>query len=206
MLNGHSSLRNTNVWPQRPPPPRSLWGEACIGVHTLLLEPGRDGPCKLLGPGLCWVKLCGPLSRMRTQAMPSRSRVLRGPRLHVPPGWWPVLCPHGVPMGASSKSLSLTLPGTLAGVIDLAVDWMTDLKEGICLSAFWYSHEQCCWTSSETTFEDRDKCPLWQKWSELLVNRSEVGFWAGAWGALLGTVGLSVVPALRVCYSLWALH
>lgn len=66
------------------------------------------------------------------------------------------------------------LAGTLAGVIDLAVDWMTDLKEGVCLSAFWYSHEQCCWTSNETTFEDRDKCPLWQKWSELLVNQSEV--------------------------------
>lgn len=66
------------------------------------------------------------------------------------------------------------LPGTLAGVIDLAVDWMTDLKEGVCLSAFWYSHEQCCWTSNETTFDDRDKCPQWQKWSELLVSQSEV--------------------------------
>ncbi|XP_032331036.1 H(+)/Cl(-) exchange transporter 4 [Camelus ferus] len=76
------------------------------------------------------------------------------------------------------------LAGTLAGVIDLAVDWMTDLKEGVCLSAFWYSHEQCCWTSNETTFEDRDKCPLWQKWSELLVNQSEVGVWAGpSWEA-----------------------
>ncbi|XP_067580994.1 H(+)/Cl(-) exchange transporter 4-like [Pseudorca crassidens] len=71
------------------------------------------------------------------------------------------------------------LAGTLAGVIDLAVDWMTDLKEGICLSAFWYSHEQCCWTSSETTFEDRDRCPLWQKWSELLVKQSEMGAGAG---------------------------
>uniref|UniRef100_A0A8C4V1R5 Chloride channel protein n=1 Tax=Falco tinnunculus TaxID=100819 RepID=A0A8C4V1R5_FALTI len=65
------------------------------------------------------------------------------------------------------------LAGTLAGVIDLAVDWMTDLKEGVCLSAFWYSHEQCCWTSNETTFDDRDKCPQWQKWSELLVGQSE---------------------------------
>uniref|UniRef100_A0A8C3E4L0 Chloride channel protein n=1 Tax=Corvus moneduloides TaxID=1196302 RepID=A0A8C3E4L0_CORMO len=65
------------------------------------------------------------------------------------------------------------LAGTLAGVIDLAVDWMTDLKEGVCLSAFWYSHEQCCWTSNETTFDDRDKCPQWQKWSELLVSQSE---------------------------------
>lgn len=64
--------------------------------------------------------------------------------------------------------------GTLAGVIDLAVDWMTDLKEGVCLSAFWYSHEQCCWTSNETTFDDRDKCPQWQKWAELMTGHAEV--------------------------------
>uniref|UniRef100_A0AAY4CWU7 Chloride channel protein n=1 Tax=Denticeps clupeoides TaxID=299321 RepID=A0AAY4CWU7_9TELE len=65
------------------------------------------------------------------------------------------------------------LSGTLAGVIDLAVDWMTDLKEGICLSALWYSHEQCCWTSNETTFDDRDKCPEWLKWAELMTGHSE---------------------------------
>lgn len=64
--------------------------------------------------------------------------------------------------------------GTLAGVIDLAVDWMTDLKEGVCLSVFWYSHEQCCWTSNETTFADRDKCPQWQKWAELMTGYTEV--------------------------------
>lgn len=56
----------------------------------------------------------------------------------------------------------------------MAVDWMTDLKEGVCLSAFWYSHEQCCWTSNETTFDDRDKCPQWQKWAELMTGHSEV--------------------------------
>uniref|UniRef100_A0A4W4E5S9 Chloride channel protein n=1 Tax=Electrophorus electricus TaxID=8005 RepID=A0A4W4E5S9_ELEEL len=65
------------------------------------------------------------------------------------------------------------LSGTLAGVIDLAVDWMTDLKEGVCLFAFWYSHEQCCWTSNETTFADRDKCPQWQKWAELMTGHTE---------------------------------
>lgn len=68
----------------------------------------------------------------------------------------------------------LSSAGTLAGVIDLAVDWMTDLKEGVCLSAFWYSHEQCCWTSNETTFDDRDKCPQWQKWAELMTGHAEV--------------------------------
>ncbi|XP_055021356.1 H(+)/Cl(-) exchange transporter 4 isoform X1 [Boleophthalmus pectinirostris] len=65
------------------------------------------------------------------------------------------------------------LSGSLAGIIDLAVDWMTDLKEGVCLSAFWYSHEQCCWTSNQTTFADRDKCPEWKKWAELMTGSAE---------------------------------
>lgn len=81
---------------------------------------------------------------------------------------------HWLSDGQSDDSL-LSAPGTLAGVIDLAVDWMTDLKEGVCLSAFWYSHEQCCWTSNETTFADRDKCPQWQKWAELMTGHAEVG-------------------------------
>lgn len=72
--------------------------------------------------------------------------------------------------------------GTLAGVIDLAVDWMTDLKEGVCLFAFWYSHEQCCWTSNETTFADRDKCPQWQKWAELMTGYTEVE-WGIRWNS-----------------------
>lgn len=80
---------------------------------------------------------------------------------------------HWISDGQSYESLA-SAPGTLAGVIDLAVDWMTDLKEGVCLSAFWYSHEQCCWTSNETTFADRDKCPQWQKWAELMTGHTEV--------------------------------
>uniref|UniRef100_A0A671QY37 H(+)/Cl(-) exchange transporter 4-like n=1 Tax=Sinocyclocheilus anshuiensis TaxID=1608454 RepID=A0A671QY37_9TELE len=82
------------------------------------------------------------------------------------------------------------LSGTLAGVIDLAVDWMTDLKEGVCLSALWYSHEQCCWTSNETTFADRDKCPQWQKWAELMTGYTE---------------GAGVYVLNYFLYVLWAL-
>ncbi|KAG8134765.1 hypothetical protein E2320_007860 [Naja naja] len=61
----------------------------------------------------------------------------------------------------------------LAGLIDIAADWMTDLKEGICLSALWFNHEQCCWASNETTFEERDKCPLWKTWAELIIGQAE---------------------------------
>ncbi|XP_067154002.1 H(+)/Cl(-) exchange transporter 3 isoform X7 [Apteryx mantelli] len=64
--------------------------------------------------------------------------------------------------------------GALAGLIDIAADWMTDLKEGICLSALWFNHEQCCWGSNETTFEERDKCPQWKTWAELIIGQAEV--------------------------------
>ncbi|XP_038254500.1 H(+)/Cl(-) exchange transporter 3 isoform X1 [Dermochelys coriacea] len=63
--------------------------------------------------------------------------------------------------------------GALAGLIDIAADWMTDLKEGICLSAFWFNHEQCCWGSNEITFEERDKCPQWKTWAELIIGQAE---------------------------------
>uniref|UniRef100_A0A8C9SJS8 Chloride channel protein n=1 Tax=Scleropages formosus TaxID=113540 RepID=A0A8C9SJS8_SCLFO len=64
--------------------------------------------------------------------------------------------------------------GALAGVIDIAADWMNDLKEGVCLSALWFNHEQCCWGSNETTFAERDKCPQWKTWAELILGQAEV--------------------------------
>eukprot|EP00064_Thunnus_orientalis_P024202 superscaffoldBa00010064_g24482 len=93
------------------------------------------------------------------------------------------------------------LSGTLAGVIDLAVDWMTDLKEGVCLSAFWYSHEQCCWTSNETTFDDRDKCPQWQKWAELMTGHAEVSYYFP-----LKTLWRSFFAALVAAFTLRSIN
>ncbi|KAK3567324.1 hypothetical protein QTP86_019607 [Hemibagrus guttatus] len=63
--------------------------------------------------------------------------------------------------------------GALAGLIDIAADWMNDLKEGVCLSALWFNHEQCCWGSNETTFAERDKCPQWKTWAELILGQAE---------------------------------
>lgn len=73
-------------------------------------------------------------------------------------------------------SLSCLSPvsGALAGLIDIAADWMNDLKEGVCLSALWFNHEQCCWGSNETTFAERDKCPQWKTWAELILGQAEV--------------------------------
>lgn len=48
------------------------------------------------------------------------------------------------------------------------------MKEGICLVGFWYNHEHCCWTYRETSFQNRDRCPQWQNWGELITGTSEV--------------------------------
>ncbi|KAJ6653515.1 hypothetical protein lerEdw1_009095 [Lerista edwardsae] len=68
--------------------------------------------------------------------------------------------------------------GALAGLIDITAHWMTDLKEGLCLEGFWFNREHCCWTSPNTTFEDRDKCPEWRTWAQLLTGRQEGGAFA----------------------------
>ncbi|CAL8241388.1 unnamed protein product [Merluccius merluccius] len=67
------------------------------------------------------------------------------------------------------------MSGALAGGIDISAHWLTDLKEGVCLNGFWFNHEHCCWKSNETTFQERDKCPDWKSWAELIVGTTEGG-------------------------------
>lgn len=70
--------------------------------------------------------------------------------------------------------------GSLAGLIDISAHWMTDLKEGICTLGIWFNHEHCCWNSNHVTFENRDKCPEWNSWSQLIISTNEVtheDFW-----------------------------
>lgn len=67
------------------------------------------------------------------------------------------------------------------------------MKEGLCLTGFWFNHEHCCWTSNETTFKERDRCPQWQSWAELITGTSEVGEGAGLI-SITCTAGLSLSP------------
>ncbi len=34
--------------------------------------------------------------------------------------------------------------GVIAAVIDIGTSWISHLKHGICLNAFWLNREQCC--------------------------------------------------------------
>ena len=35
---------------------------------------------------------------------------------------------------------------------------MSDLREGICLDAFWLNREQCCWAANDTDFGAHAGC------------------------------------------------
>ena len=50
------------------------------------------------------------------------------------------------------------LVGTVASIIDIGTIWMTDLKYGICLEAFWLDREQCCWASPNQTTPHNNNC------------------------------------------------
>ncbi|CAI5793290.1 (+) Cl(-) exchange transporter 5 [Podarcis lilfordi] len=87
--------------------------------------------------------------------------------------------------------------GALAGLIDISTHWLTDLKEGVCLNGFWYNHEHCCWNSRNITFQDRDKCPEWQTWAELLTRKKNGG-------ALAYSLNYFIYTAWALLFSLLA--
>jgi len=68
--------------------------------------------------------------------------------------------------------------GVMAGVIDIGATWLTDLKFGICPSAFYLNMEQCCWSSNETVLDISGNCSLWLTWPELMggARESTVGY------------------------------
>lgn len=63
---------------------------------------------------------------------------------------WLILRVYGNVRGAFSVCVCvcLHLP---EGVIDVAAEWMSDLKEGFCPSIGYYNKEACCWFNNEVS-------------------------------------------------------
>ena len=59
------------------------------------------------------------------------------------------------------------LSGMVAGIVDIGATWLTDIKLGICPTAFYLNKEQCCWSSEEVTVDISGNCSLWWSWSEV---------------------------------------
>lgn len=51
--------------------------------------------------------------------------------------------------------------GLAAAIVDIGTNWMTNIKDGICVNAFWLNKAQCCWASEhiEYDFYNNPKCP-----------------------------------------------
>ncbi|KAA3671858.1 chloride channel 3/4/5, partial [Paragonimus westermani] len=71
--------------------------------------------------------------------------------------------PHGHAVGL--------ITGIIACVIDIGSTWMSDLKEGVCVEAFWFNREQCCWSSNQTD----GVCDQWFTWSRLFLGKDPTG-------------------------------
>ena len=58
--------------------------------------------------------------------------------------------------------------GVMAAIVDIGSSWMSDIKVGLCPSAFYLNKEQCCWSSNETVIDISGNCSLWMSWAEMV--------------------------------------
>lgn len=83
--------------------------------------------------------------------------------------WWDMLKgAHDAWSGWVCLLIVGVLSGVMAGVIDIGATWLTDLKFGLCPSAFYLNMEQCCWSSNETVRDISGNCSLWVTWPEMM--------------------------------------
>ncbi|KAK6341244.1 hypothetical protein TWF696_008330 [Orbilia brochopaga] len=52
--------------------------------------------------------------------------------------------------------------GLIAAAIDIASNWLADLKNGVCTTTFYLSHAACCYGLQST-----EQCKHWVTWSQL---------------------------------------
>ncbi|KAL3315962.1 H(+)/Cl(-) exchange transporter 3 [Cichlidogyrus casuarinus] len=58
--------------------------------------------------------------------------------------------------------------GIIAGVIDIGSNWLSDIRQGVCVNAFWFNREQCCWSSNTDTCQ-------WRSWAQLFAQHPSAG-------------------------------
>jgi hypothetical protein len=51
--------------------------------------------------------------------------------------------------------------GLAAAIVDIGTNWMTNIKDGICVNAFWLNKPQCCWASKNISYNNysNPECP-----------------------------------------------
>lgn len=85
--------------------------------------------------------------------------------------------------------------GISAGFVDVGVQWMSNLRGGVCKDAFWLNKEQCCWSSQNSTTDSYRNviCDEWYSWNVLFgVVDHEKGYFI----SFLAHVVISLIFAL----------
>ncbi|XP_011270467.1 hypothetical protein, variant [Capsaspora owczarzaki ATCC 30864] len=63
------------------------------------------------------------------------------------------------------------IAGFVAGVADVATDWLGDIKLGVCSNAFYLNHEFCCWAAAE------GQCTAWKTWADFHNLDGAAAYW-----------------------------
>ncbi|KAL9658318.1 hypothetical protein ABK040_015638 [Willaertia magna] len=58
--------------------------------------------------------------------------------------------------------------GIFASIVDIGSEWISGLKQGVCLHWFWATQKRCC-------IDVGENCPYWKTWSELVGIYDETG-------------------------------
>ena len=96
--------------------------------------------------------------------------------------------------------------GMLAAYIDVAERWLTDMKQGVCVVAFWLPRSECCmsYVASES-----HHCPQWKTWSEVFGIESGPNWAISLLNAsaytTLGILFASVSACLVLLYAPYAM-
>jgi chloride channel 3/4/5 len=90
--------------------------------------------------------------------------------------------------------------GLVAAFIDVASDWLADLKGGVCGNVqnggkFYLSRAFCCWGVDEL-----GKCLDWRSWGQMLGVRAAGGAWVLDYLFFVG-FSVSCLEELRVTWN-----
>lgn len=70
---------------------------------------------------------------------------------------WLCLLIVGLVAGACGASIGAhACAGTIAGAIDIGTEWFSDLRNGVCVNAWWLNRVQCCWAESDHWHPEMD--------------------------------------------------
>eukprot|EP01118_Nematostelium_gracile_P019057 TRINITY_DN8693_c0_g1_i1.p1 TRINITY_DN8693_c0_g1~~TRINITY_DN8693_c0_g1_i1.p1 ORF type:complete len:819 (+),score=195.47 TRINITY_DN8693_c0_g1_i1:89-2545(+) len=101
-------------------------------------------------------------------------------------------------------SLIAVLIGVIAGMIDMGVQWLGDVRFGFCSGGYWINSKLCC---REFSRGEWDFCSNWKTWSGMMGVKavSPLGFTLNYFFYVFFSCGFATIAAIFVkVYSRWA--